>query len=123
MSYFIQEGEKFTIKAIQIQAPEFLELDTDDLIDDMKLEQGDVAKYSVIKKDAQMLENIVADKGYAFVKVYPQFLKDYSDNSINLIYHINPGEKVYIRNVTITGNDKTVDRVVRRELYLTEGNL
>nr|MBP3725122.1 outer membrane protein assembly factor BamA [Campylobacter sp.] len=123
LSYFIQEGEKFTIKNIQIQAPEFLELDTDDLIDDMKLEQGDVAKYNVIKKDAQMLENIVADKGYAFVKVYPQFLKDYSDNSINLIYHINPGEKVYIRNVTITGNDKTVDRVVRRELYLTEGNL
>ena len=34
-----------------------------------------------------------------------------------------PDEKVYIRNVQISGNDRTVDRVVRRELYLTEGNL
>ena len=42
--------------------------------------------------------------------------------TVDIDYEVDPGEKVYIRNVQISGNDRTVDRVVRRELYLTEGN-
>ena len=69
------------------------------------------------------LDDMVADKGYAFVKVYPKTDKFDENKTVDIDYEVDPGEKVYIRNVQISGNDRTVDRVVRRELYLTEGNL
>ncbi|EOI4171131.1 outer membrane protein assembly factor BamA, partial [Campylobacter jejuni] len=64
-----------------------------------------------------------ADLGYAFVQVIPDIQKDKENHEAMIIFKVIPNEKVYIRDVIISGNTKTVDRVVRRELYLTEGNL
>ena len=76
-----------------------------------------------LRQDMKKLDDMVADKGYAFVKVYPKTDKFDENKTVDIDYEVDPGEKVYIRNVQISGNDRTVDRVVRRELYLTEGNL
>ena len=44
-------------------------------------------------------------------------------NSVEVVYAIDPGEKVHIRNVIISGNNRTLDRIIRRELYLAPGDL
>ena len=56
-------------------------------------------------------------------KSIQRLIKFDENKTVDIDYEVDPGEKVYIRNVQISGNDRTVDRVVRRELYLTEGNL
>ncbi|MBQ8820231.1 outer membrane protein assembly factor BamA [Campylobacter sp.] len=122
LSYYINEGEIYKTGNISINAPDFLELDTDEIIDDFKLQKGDTLNSSWMKLDAQKLENLVANKGFAYAKVYPRTNKN-SDYTADIIYEVIPEEKVYIRNVIISGNDRTSDRVIRRDLYLTEGNL
>jgi outer membrane protein insertion porin family len=122
LTYYISEGEIYKTNQISIKAPEFLELDTAEIIDDFKLQKGDILNSSWMKLDISTLENIVANKGFAYVKVHPNITKN-SDYTPDIVYEIIPEEKVYIRDVIISGNDRTADRIIRRELYLTEGNL
>lgn len=123
LNYYIEEGEPYKVSSISIEAPSELELNSDEIIDDLKLQKGDTLNSEWLKRDISKIENIVADKGYAYVRVDPQTQKHDAEHTVDITYQINPNDKVYIRNVTISGNDKTVDRVIRRELYLTEGNL
>ncbi|QCD53191.1 outer membrane protein assembly factor BamA [Campylobacter sp. RM16192] len=123
LTYYINEGEPYTVSSVDIDAPEFLELDKEKILKDFKLEVGDRMNSARLRRDMQKLDDMVADRGYAFVKVLPRTDKNSQDRNVSIVYEIIPGDKAYIRNVQISGNDRTVDRVVRRELYLTEGNL
>ena len=123
LTYYIHEGEPYDVASVGISAPSELELDTNEILDDFRLESGDRMNSAHLRQDMKKLDDIVADKGYAFVKVQPKTLKHDENKTVEIEYEVIPGEQVYIRNVKISGNDRTVDRVVRRELYLTEGNL
>ncbi len=123
LTYYIHEGEPYDVASVSISAPSELELDTNEILDDFRLESGDRMNSAHLRQDMKKLDDIVADKGYAFVKVQPKTLKHDENKTVEIEYEVIPGEQVYIRNVKISGNDRTVDRVVRRELYLTEGNL
>ncbi len=123
LTYYINEGEAYKVSSVSIEAPSELELNTDEIIKGFKLEKGDRLNSAWLRGDVEKLENIVADKGYAYVKVYPQTQKNETDHTVDIVYQVVPNDQVYIRNVIISGNDRTVDRVIRREMYLTEGNL
>lgn len=123
LTYYVTEGEQYRVSSVDIEAPEFLELDKEKILKDFRLEGGDVMNSARLRQDMKKLDDIVADKGYAFVRINPKTDKNVEDKTVSIVYEVVPDEKVYIRNVQISGNDRTVDRVVRRELYLTEGNL
>ena len=123
LTYYVTEGEQYRVSSVDIEAPEFLELDKEKILKDFRLESGDVMNSARLRQDMKKLDDMVADKGYAFVRINPKTEKNVEDKTVSIVYEVLPDEKVYIRNVQISGNDRTVDRVVRRELYLTEGNL
>ena len=123
LTYYVTEGEQYRVSSVDIEAPEFLELDKEKILKDFRLESGDVMNSARLRQDMKKLDDMVADKGYAFVRINPKTEKNVEDKTVSIVYEVVPDEKGYIRNVQISGNDRTVDRVVRRELYLTEGNL
>ncbi|MBF0983686.1 MAG: outer membrane protein assembly factor BamA [Campylobacter sp.] len=123
LTYYISEGERYTVSSIDIEYPSEIKLDKKDVIDDFKLQSGDKMNSSFLRRDIEKLETLVADQGFAYVHVSPQMKQDREKNTVDIVYVIDPESKVYIRNVTISGNDKTEDKVIRREMYLTEGNL
>lgn len=123
LTYYISEGQRYKVGTIDIDFPENVKLDKAEILDDFKLQAGDKMNSQWLRQDINTLENLVADQGFAYVRVMPQTKQDREKNIVDIIYVVMPEEKVYIRNVTISGNDKTEDKVVRREMYLTEGNL
>ncbi|PKZ29876.1 outer membrane protein assembly factor BamA [Campylobacter ureolyticus] len=123
LTYYITEGERFRVSEISIQAPQYLELDTEKIIKNLKLRSGKRFNADWIRRDITKLENLVADKGYAYVEVNPDLKPDNENNTVKINYIIKPHSQIYVRNVTISGNEKTADSVVRREMYLTEGEL
>lgn len=122
LTYYIQEGERYRVGKVNIEAPSELGLDTADIINDFKLEEGDRFNIVWARRDAAKLENLVANMGYAFVKVMPDIRPNPSSLIADITYIIQPGNKIKIRNLQISGNEKTADRVIRREMYLTEGS-
>lgn len=123
LTYYIEEGQQYKVGEITMELPDELEMNSEEIIADLKLENGDSFNTSWLKKDQEKINDMVADKGYAYARVHPQTTQNPDTHTVDINYQIIPNKQVYIRNVVISGNTDTLDRVIRRELYLTEGNL
>ncbi|EMS7837059.1 outer membrane protein assembly factor BamA [Campylobacter coli] len=123
LTYFIKEGKPYKIESISIENPLFSEEENKKNLENLRSTQGKLINIEDIRKDVKTIETQSADLGYAFVEVYPDIQKNDQTQEATVVFKVIPHDKVYIRNVIISGNSRTVDRVVRRELYITEGNL
>lgn len=123
LSYFIKEGEAYKIQSISIENPLFDEKQNTQTLKNLRSKTNKTINIEDIRTDVKTLETQSADLGYAFVEVYPDIQKNEQTREASVVFRVIPHNKVYIRNVIISGNSRTVDRVIRRELYLTEGNL
>ncbi|ECR1902176.1 outer membrane protein assembly factor BamA [Campylobacter coli] len=123
LTYFIKEGKPYKIESISIENPLFSEEENIQNVKNLRSTQGKLINIEDIRKDVKTIETQSADLGYAFTEVYPDIQKNDQTQEASVVFKVIPHDKVYIRNVIISGNSRTVDRVVRRELYITEGNL
>lgn len=123
LAYYIKEGDRYKLKDLAIEFPAELDFNDAKTIKKLKMQSGKYINSEWIRRDMEKIETQVANQGYAYAEVHPKTLKNDDDKTIDIAYQIIPNEKVYIRNVSIFGNEKTADKVIRRELYLTEGNL
>ncbi|MEH53181.1 outer membrane protein assembly factor BamA [Campylobacter jejuni] len=123
LTYFIKEGKPYKIKSISIENPLFDDKQNAQTVKDLRSSAGKTINIEDIRKDVKTIETQSADLGYAFVEVYPDIQKNDQTQEATVVFKVIPHDKVYIRNVIISGNSRTVDRVIRRELYITEGNL
>ena len=122
IDYKINEGPQYRVGQISISS-NVKDLDTKALLEDLKLKSGRIFNITKMRKDITMIKNAVGDLGYAYAKINPQMRKDPAKKIVNLQYVIEPGKKVYIHDVLISGNDVTKDRVIRRYIYLAPGDL
>jgi len=122
MSYNVVEGEVYSVNDIVVYQVEEV-TDNAALTALLKLEKGKTFNIKTFREDIDRLKNAVADLGYAYVDVKPDYRKNPENKSVDVAYRIIPGKKVHIRNVVISGNTRTLDRIIRRELYLGPGDL
>ncbi len=122
MSYQIKEGNVYNISSIEIN--QLKEVVAEQKIREIiKLVKNEPFNIQTFRDDAQKIKTIIADLGYAFAQVIPDLQKNRDNKTVKVVFKINPGEKVKIRNVIISGNSRTLDRVIRRELYLGPGDM
>jgi len=98
-------------------------VDDEKLKESITLKEGDTFNIKTFRSDADKIKTIIADKSYAYVQVVPDLKKNKKDHTVEVVFRIIPGEKVKIRNVLISGNTTTLDRIIRRELYLGPGDM
>jgi len=122
MSYQIEEGLPYTISGIRIEQTKNVATDAE-IREKITLQKGEVFNIKTFRDDADKIKTLVADKSYAFVQVVPDLKKNKDNQTVEVVFKVMPGDKVKIRNVIISGNNRTLDRVVRRELYLGPGDL
>ena len=120
LEYKIQEGNQYKVSSIKIDIPAGI-IDVKKYQDKLLLLKGHYFNIKRAKKDMEMLKRAVADKGYAYAIVYPEIKKH--NSFVDIVYKIIPGKKVYISDVIISGNTSTLDRVIRRNIYLAPGYL
>lgn len=115
------EGEKYTVGQIDFKG-DLLET-REELVKKMKMKTGDVFNRGVLRQEIFSLTDLYADKGYAFANVNPLTGMNSTARLIDIVFEFEKGEKVYIDRINIAGNAKTRDKVLRRELRVTEGEL
>ena len=86
------------------------------------IKEGDEFNREAMIQDIQTLTDLFADEGYAFVDVNPNHFQNYLTLLI-LILAISLNKKVYINRIVISGNTRTQDDVIRREIGVSEGGL
>src|SRR4029453_8347276 len=82
--------------------------------------EGETFRPSLIREDINKITEIYGDRGYAFVNVAPETNVDQDARRVGLVSRISQGPEVYIDRIEISGNTKTRDKVIRRELELQE---
>jgi outer membrane protein insertion porin family len=117
MSYQITEGEQYTISKISVHQTKKV-VPNEKIEELLTLKENEVFNIKTFREDAEKIKTLIADQSYAFVQVVPDLRKNKEDKTVEVVFQIKPGKKVKIRNVTISGNTRTLDRIVRRELYL-----
>ncbi len=122
MSYLISEGKPYKISKIFINQVKHV-ADDAKLQEVISLEPGEVFNIKTFRNDSKKIKTLIADLGYAFVQVVPDLKKDKEKHTVEVVFKVMPGDKVKIRNVLISGNSRTLDRIIRRELYLGPGDM
>ena len=120
MSYQISEGDVYRVSAITLSQSKEV-IDNKLLREELQLQEQEPFNIKTFREDADRIKTKIADLGYAFVQVVPDLRKDKKNKTVEVVFRIVPGKKVYIRNVIISGNSRTLDRIIRRELYLGPG--
>ena len=75
-----------------------------------------------MQKAIDALTNAAGTKGYAFAEVHPRLKRDPKTRTIDLGFEIEQGPRVYIEKINIAGNTRTLDKVIRRQFRLQEGD-
>ena len=122
LDFKITEGPVYKVKKVEIDLAKKV-IDPVILKDDLKVKPGDVFNIDELRRDMEHIKTKIANMGYAYVRVVPDFVKDEKDHTAIVKYRVFPGDKVYIRDVIISGNTRTLDRVIRREIFLAPGDL
>jgi outer membrane protein insertion porin family len=117
----ITEGEQFRVGAIDFKGD--LVEGKEVLTGAIKLKSGEIFSRATVRNDIFALTDLYADKGYAFTNVTPLTTLDTEKKTVSITFDIEKGEKVSIDRINISGNTKTRDKVVRREMKLAEGDL
>lgn len=122
LSLSVQEGEQYSLSEININ------INSDDfdkklIKEKLLLKEGGIFNVSNLRHDVEKIKLHIGSKGYAFAQVSPKVNKVPEENNMRIEYDINPGNKVFIRDVKIQGNTRTMDAVIRRELFLATGDI
>ena len=116
----ITEGEQYKVRNIKLAGD--LIVPENELIDMVSLKEGDVFSRKLAVESTKRISDRLSEDGYAFanVNIVPDVDKDTLTVGITLF--IDPGKRVYVRRVNVSGNSKTKDEVIRREFRQFEGD-
>jgi outer membrane protein insertion porin family len=121
VSYQVDEGEQYSTKSVSIVG--LVDgLDSEEILGELKLLKGKVFNIDKLRKDVSYIQERVANLGYAYAKVSPNFNKNEADKTVDIQYMVRAGNRVTINDVIISGNYSTKDRVIRRDIYLAPGD-
>jgi outer membrane protein insertion porin family len=121
ITFTVDEGEEYVWGEVSVET----ELDTlnkgflENLI---PVRTGTIYNASKVEDAIDSLNFAAGIGGYAFVDVQPQIKRNRSDKTVDLVFNIVEGPRVYIERIDIVGNTTTLDYVIRREMELVEGD-
>ena len=121
VTFTIEEGKRYKFGEIAVTS-KIKEVKPEDLRPLVKFETGDW--YSSQQVDDAVLEisSAAGNFGYAFVEVRPRVRRQRQELIINVTFEVQEGPRVFVERIDIRGNTRTLDRVIRREFRLIEGD-
>lgn len=121
VSYHIEEGDQYSVGEVDFAGD--LLFSKSELFESVKIKDSSIFSVEVMRKDITDLQAKYGDLGYAFTNVIPRYNFHEQDKKVDLVFEFEKGNKVYFGDITVTGNSKTRDKVLRRELKIEEGEL
>jgi outer membrane protein insertion porin family len=121
ISFSVDEGQKYFVGKVDFSGD--LLYKRQELMEGLALHEGDVFNTEILRRETLRYTEKYSDLGYAFANVVPQPNIHDDTRTVDLTFDVDKGERVFIGRITVTGNTKTKDKVIRRELKIHEGEL
>jgi len=117
----IKEGDQFRVGSLTLKGNVLLS--EEELSKEIKLAKGDIFSREMLRQDVGRIMDRYDSIARPFANVIPQFNIDQDKKTVAVQIEIQEGEEVRIGRIDVAGNNKTRDKVVRREMRLEEGDL
>ena len=121
LSFTVNEGARYRVGKVTINS-QLRNLSGQDLQPALQLAAGDWYDGDAVGRTADMIEEAVHNRGYAFVDVRPRVTRDVAKHTVELTFDVGEGPRVYVERIDVVGNTRTEDKVIRREFRLAEGD-
>jgi outer membrane protein insertion porin family len=117
----VDEGKRYKFGKIEIQS-EIPDIDVTPLYEAINAYSGEWYNGDKIEESITALTNRLGDLQYAFIEIDPLLERNQEDQTINLVFELKESPRVFVERVDIVGNYNTLDKVIRREMLLVEGD-
>jgi outer membrane protein insertion porin family len=88
----------------------------------LRVHPGDYYDAHEVERSISILTNALGNRGYAFVDIKPRIRRHRKTHTIDITFDVEQGPRVYVERIDIVGNVRTLDKVIRREMQLVEGD-
>jgi len=121
ITYTLEEGRQYQFGKLTVET-QLQKLDGAILQRLLPIREGDLYSDERIEGATDSLTFAAGSAGFAFVDIRPRFTPNRETGLIDVVFQIEEGPRVYIERIDIVGNTQTLDRVIRREMEIAEGD-
>jgi len=121
ITFAVDEGPKYSIGDVKVKTS-LAKLDEGILERFVSIKPGATYDGERVEKAVEQLTFATGATGYAFVDVNPSLNRNVENKTIDLTFNVNEGPRVYVERINIRGNTTTLDKVIRREIRIVEGD-
>ncbi|MDG2462398.1 MAG: outer membrane protein assembly factor BamA, partial [Planktomarina sp.] len=121
LTFFVQEGPQFFFGKITTTS-DLEDVDTGDFENAIKTEQGDIYSPALVENTITRMERRALELGLDFVRVEPRVTRNNEGRALDIDFNLSRGPRVFVERIDIAGNTTTLDRVIRRQFKVVEGD-
>jgi outer membrane protein insertion porin family len=121
ITFTLNEGERYHVNKVSVNSS-LRRLEGKDLEPLVQIQPGDWYDGDAVERSVQAITDAVQNRGYAFVDVKPRISRNREKHTVDLVFDVGEGPRVYVERIDIVGNTRTKDNVIRREFALAEGD-
>lgn len=121
ITFTVEEGPKYTVGEVRVKTS-LAKLDEQVLENYVPIKPGQTFDGEKVEKAVEAITFATGATGYAFVDVNPRLDRNPETKTIDITFQVNEGPRVYVERVNIKGNTRTLDKVIRREIRIAEGD-
>ncbi len=118
ITFTISEGDPYKLSTIRIEGNAVVDRDT--LTAVIEAREGQPFSKEKVGRDIRKMTDLYGERGYLFANVIPDVSPNAENKTVALTYKVIEGDSYHVRNIHIRGNDKTRDKIIRREIRQNE---
>ena len=121
ITYVVEEGQRYKFGNVTVDS-DIRDFDNKKLATNLGINKGDWYNAKKVETSVDSLSEAAGLFGYAFTEVNPDFQRDKETLTMGINFHIAEAKRSYIERIEVNGNTQTQDKVIRREIRLSEGD-
>ncbi|MFK7839653.1 MAG: outer membrane protein assembly factor BamA [Bdellovibrionales bacterium] len=121
LTFTVNEGERYKVGNVGL-ATELRNFDPETLRDRVNIEEGEWYNADYVTESVDRLTDALGDLQYAFADVRPDINRNRDAKTVDVLFNISESPRVFVERINVNGNLRTLDKVVRREFLIVEGD-
>lgn len=121
VTFTVDEGERYKFGKVGVNI-KLKGLSEEQVLPLLSMRSDDWYDANAVEHSISVLTDALGTRGYAFVEVKPQITRNRDAHTIDITFDVQQGPEVYVERIDIVGNVRTLDKVIRREMRLVEGD-
>ena len=114
----LSEGEQFKYSGFRVEGMK--KIDKDTVLTKYKAKVGDIVDFVALTKANEQVKRLYGARGFLDMELIPEMRPQYDQKTVDFTLHIREGGRYEVRQINFSGNERTRDKVLRREMVLQE---